>query len=131
MNQPVAGQTLAIVAEGLFLANLLAAPVVAFAVLAWLWASRRNTASPLARCHLDQAFIVSVRGGVLLAILVAAFMLLDGIEHLGPEWTWTIVVVYFTCVHSVLVTLGIVALARAMAGRTYRYPWIGPRHATQ
>ena len=48
------------------------------------------------------------------------------LEHLGAEWTWVLVIVYFTCVHSTLVTLGIFGLARAMAGRRYVYPWIGP-----
>lgn len=128
MNQAIPGQSLAVTAAALFLANLLALPVVAFAVLAWLWAVNRRNAPPLARCHLDQAFYVSLWGALLLSGLVTAVALLDRADLVGREWIWTFVIVYFTCIHSVLVVLGIVALSRAMAGRAYRYPWIGPRH---
>lgn len=122
-----AGQSLAIAAEGLFLANLLIAPGLSFAVIAWLWAKRRRSAPALARCHLDQAFFVSLWGGLLLAVMIAIYTAVASLEHLGAEWTWVLVIVYFTCVHSTLVTLGIFGLSRAMSGRQYVYPWIGPR----
>jgi hypothetical protein len=44
------------------------------------------------------------------------------------EWTWVIVVIYFTCVHSTLILLGMVGLAKAMAGKPWVYPVIGPRY---
>jgi hypothetical protein len=30
-------------------------------------------------------------------------------------------------VHSTLILLGMLGLAKAMAGKPYAYPWIGPR----
>lgn len=127
MNSPAhlpAGRRLAIVAETLYLANLLLAPGLAFAIIAWLWLTRRSEAPALARRHLDQAFFVSLWGGILLVACCGIFVLLGG---LAWKWTWVLVILYFTCVHSALVTFGIIGLAKAMAGREYVYPWIGPR----
>lgn len=123
---PVPGQSLAVAAETLYLVNLMLAPGLAFLVLAWLWIERRQDAPPLARCHLDQTFFVSLRGGVLLVAANAALLLVFGWDW---EWTWVIVIIYFTCVHSTLILLGMVGLAKAMAGKPYVYPWIGPHRA--
>lgn len=120
-----ADQPLAVAAAALFVANLTVAPVVAFLVLAWLWRTRRDTAAPLARGHLDQAFRVSLRGGALLVVIVAAIVALGG-RHW--PWTWVLVVLYFTFVHSTLVICGCLALAKAMSGQAYRIPILGIRH---
>lgn len=119
------GQNLAVAAEVLFLVNLMAAPGLAFAALAWLWLRRRRTAPPLARCHLDQTFFVSLWGGVLIVFACAAILALGGLEW---KWTWVAVILYFTGIHSSLIILGCLGLARAMAGRMYRFPLIGVGH---
>ncbi len=119
-----AGQGLAVTAESLYLANLMLAPGLAFIALAWLWQTRRRAAPPLARQHLRQTFLVSLWGGTLLVTVCAAFVALFGLQS---EWTWTYVVIYFTCVHSTLILFGVVGLSRAMAGKPFRYPLIGPR----
>ncbi|MEW6164781.1 MAG: hypothetical protein AB1642_06940 [Pseudomonadota bacterium] len=118
------GQSLAVTAETLFLVNLMLAPGLAFLVLAWLWLKRRRDAPPLARCHLDQTFFVSLWGGALIVVACAAFLLFFGWDW---EWTWVFVIMYFTCVHSTLILLGMLGLAKAMAGKPWVYPWIGPR----
>ena len=123
---PVPGQPLAVAAESLYLVNLMLAPGLAFLVLAWLWLKRRQDAPTLARCHLDQTFFVSLWGGVLIVGANAVLFLVFGWDW---EWTWVIVVLYFTPVHSTLILLGMVGLAKAMAGKPYVYPWIGPRCA--
>ena len=120
-----AGQGLAVVAEMLFLANLLLAPGLAFVAIVWLWRKHRD-APPLARCHLEQTFFVSLWGGALLVVACAAILMLGGLEW---EWTWVVVIIYFTCVHSTLVLLGVVGLAKALAGKAYVYPLIGRRCA--
>jgi hypothetical protein len=117
------GQALAVVAEALFLANLLLAPGLAFAAIAWLWFGQRE-APPLARCHLDQAFWVSLWGGVLIVVASSAILMLGGF---GWRWTWVAVILYFTCIHSTLVVFGAFGLAKAMAGKPYVYPLIGRR----
>ena len=120
-----ADKPLAVTAAGLFIANLTIAPVIAFLVLAWLWHTRRNSVSSFARNHLAQAFHVSLRGGALLIAVVSALIALGGLSW---PWTWVLVVLYFTFVHSTLVVCGCLALAKAMAGRTYQFPLLGVNH---
>ncbi len=117
------GRDLAVLAEALYLANLLLIPGIAFAILCWLWLKNRASASPLARQHLRQTTFVSFYGGLLIILLSSLFI---GIGGLHWEWTWVIVIMYFTCVHSTLVMFGMFGLAKAMAGQTWRYPLIGP-----
>lgn len=118
-------QVLAITAEGLYLSNLLLLPGISFLILLWLRWHYRKDAGALARCHINQTFLVSLYGGVLLIFLSAAFIALGGLHS---QWTWVVVILYFTCIHSTLVLLGVFGLARAIAGREYIYPLIGPRH---
>lgn len=118
------GHGLAVLAESLYLVNLLVAPGLAFALLAWLWLEHRHSAPPLARSHLRQATFTSVAAGVLIACLSAAIVGLGGWQW---HWTWVVVLTYFVCIHGALVTLGVFALAKAMAGQTWRYPLVGPR----
>jgi hypothetical protein len=117
------GQNLAVAAESLYLINLLLAPGLGFAVLYWLW-RKHPDAPPLARHHLKQTLYVSLWGGLLISGFTAAFLLFGGLQW---AWTWVLVIMYFTCVHSTLVICGMFGLARAMAGKTFRYPLIGPR----
>lgn len=119
------GLGLAVAAESLFLVNLMAAPGVAFAVLGVLWLRHRHSAPALARCHLDQAFFVSLWGGLAIVVLSAALLYFGGLDW---EWTWVAVILYFTCIHSTLIVFGCLGLAKAMAGRPYRYPLIGIGH---
>ena len=123
-TEPVAdGQGLAVLAEALYLTNLLLAPGVAFAVLAWLWHNNKGTAPALAAAPLRQTFWVSLYGGILLVTFPALFLVLGGLHW---EWTWVLVILYFTCIHSTLVMFGMFGLAKAMAGQKWRYPLIGP-----
>ncbi len=123
-DQEAPGQGLAVTAESLFLVNLMLAPGLGFLALAWLWFKRRGAAPSLARCHLDQTFWVSLWGGGLLVGFCAAFLVLGGLHW---EWTWVVVVLYFTCVHSTLILLGVVGLSKALSGKPWVYPLIGPR----
>jgi len=123
-ERDVPGQGLAVAAESLYLVNLMLAPGLGFLAIAWLWLKRRRGAPPLARCHLDQTFYVSLWGGVLIVGANAALFLVFGWDW---EWTWVFVIMYFTCVHSTLILLGMLGLSRAMAGKPFVYPWIGPR----
>jgi len=116
------GEGLAIAAESLYLANLLLAPGLAFAALLWLYLSRRREATPLATAHLDQTVSASVWAGILLIGVNGAILLVGGYD--GPN-VWTVVIVYFTVFHSTLVVLGILGLAKAMAGQCWRYPLVG------
>lgn len=123
IDESTPGLSLAVLSEALYLANLLLAPGVAFALLVWLWQKHKHSAPPLARQHLRQTTFVSLYGGILISVLSAIFIIAGGLDW---EWTWVMVILYFTCIHSTLVMFGMFGLAKAMAGQTWRYPLIGP-----
>ena len=118
----IPGQSLAVWAEVLYLSNLLIAPGLAFAALLWLYFKRSADMPALARCHLRQTISASVWAGVLLVIANLLIILLGG--YAAPK-TWVIVIIYFTTCHSTLVLLGVLGLAKAMAGQKYVYPLVG------
>jgi hypothetical protein len=110
----------AVIAESLFLANLLVAPGLAFVGLLWLW---RRAPTPLARQHLRQAIAGSLWAGALLGGLSGAILAVGGFDSM---WSWLWVILYFTFFHSTLVLFGMVGLSRAIAGQPFRFPLIGP-----
>jgi hypothetical protein len=114
---------MAVVAESLYLANLLAAPGFAFIALVWLW-RRAGADAPLARAHLRQTLAGSLWAGALLGGLSAAILVIGGFDSM---WSWLAVILYFTFFHSTLVLFGMVGLAQAMAGKPFRFPLIGPK----
>ena len=64
----------------------------------------------------------SLWAGGLLVVASGFIIFLGGYD--SPH-TWLIVIFYFTTCYSALVLLGILALARALSGKIYRYPLIG------
>ena len=118
-----AGQNLAVLAEALYLINLLLLPGIAFVVLLGIWLKYKTSAPALARQHLKQTILVSMIGGFLIIVLSALILTLGGLDW---EWTWVILIIYFTCIHSTLVLLGMYALIKAMNGQMWHFPLIGP-----
>ncbi|MGB8545565.1 MAG: hypothetical protein WCD32_09605 [Azonexus sp.] len=118
-----AGQNLAVLAEALYLINLLLLPGLAFAGLLALWLKNKDSAPPLARQHLRQTTFVSLVGGLLIVTLSGLILALGGLDW---AWTWVVLVLYFTCIHSTLVLFGMYGLIKAMAGQVWRFPLIGP-----
>lgn len=117
------GQQQAVLAEGLYLANLLLAPGLAFLILLILYRRSRATTPPLAAAHLRQTLVASLWAGGLLVIVNGLILLLGGYQGAA---TWTLVILYFTLAHSSLVMLGILGLAKALAGQCFRFPLVGP-----
>ena len=117
------GLALAVIAEALYLANLLILPGLAFLVLVWLWWRRRDTAAPLAAAHLSQTLAASLWAGILLIVANGLILLLGG--YRGPQ-VWVIAITDFTICHSLLVVCGAYGLAKAIAGQCWRYPLLGP-----
>ncbi|MGE5153946.1 MAG: hypothetical protein ACM3ST_08015 [Bdellovibrio bacteriovorus] len=118
------GQGLAVLAESLYLANLLVLPGIAFLALGWLFFRCDRNTPELAQAHIHQAFSASLWAGVLLVLVNLLIILFGG--YRGAH-TWVIVILYFTFVHSTLVILGMVGLAKAMSGQCWRMPLIGGR----
>ncbi len=127
-DDTVQGQSLAVVAEALYLINLLLFPGIAFLVLWWLYRKHARTAPPLARCHLRQTVFGSLWAGLMLVAVNLAIILLGGYR---APYTWVVVVLYFLTCHASLVLFGTLGLAKAMAGHFYRYPLIGVHCAGQ
>ncbi|MFA5627277.1 MAG: hypothetical protein WCX90_01205 [Thiohalomonadaceae bacterium] len=117
-------QHLAVTAEALYLANLLLLPGFSFAALLWLYFRHRTTASALARCHLRQTVAASLWAGLILVIINTVILFAGGWQSVN---IWMYIIIYFTLGHSFLVILGMVGLAKAMAGQVWRYPLIGVR----
>jgi hypothetical protein len=121
-GKAVPGQALAIAAEALYLVNLLAVPGIAFALLLLLYFRRGPHTPPLADCHLRQTVSASLWAGILLVAASGLIILLGGDN--APA-TWVVAIIYFTVCHSTLVLIGMVGLAKAMAGKVYVYPLVG------
>ena len=120
----IPGRELAVTAEALYLANLMIVPGLSFLALLWLWWRERGQAPELARGHLRQTVAASLWAGVLLVIANGAILLAGG--YASPH-TWIIVILYFTTCHSTLIFCGAIGLAKALAGKPFRFPLIGPR----
>jgi len=111
-----------VAAEVLYLANLLLLPGLAFIALLVVYVRRIRTAPKLAACHLRQTLSASLWAGALLLAANIIILLLGG--YRSPN-TWMVVIIYFTTCHATLVLLGVMGLAKAMAGQMYRYPLVG------
>jgi hypothetical protein len=121
-NDDQPGQGLAILAESVYLANLLILPGLAFLVLVWIYLRHRSSSPSLARCHLRQTFTASIWAGILLLVANLIIIALGGYN--SPT-TWVVVILYFTTVHAALVLLGTLGIARAMSGKHFHFPLVG------
>ena len=121
LTQPP-GQSLAVMAEVLYLTNLLLLPGLAFLALLFVYRRQIKQAPPLAVCHLRQTLSASIWAGIILVIANLVILVLGGYTS---SWTWVIVIIYFTVCHAAFVLVGTVGLARAMAGKNYRFPLVG------
>ncbi len=115
---------MAIIAESLYLLNLLILPGIAFLALVWMFIKYdNNNLIKISGCHLRQTFSASIWVGLLLVLVT--WVMLSTMNHDSP-YTWMIIIPYFVICHSVLVLLGIMGLAKALAGKKFHYPIIGP-----
>lgn len=114
---------LAIIAESLYLANLLLLPGLAFLTLMWLYFKYENKSSQLAGCHLRQTFSASIWAGLLLILVNGVIILAGGYNS---PYMLIIMILYFTICHSSLVLLGMIGLVKAISGQKFHYPIIGP-----
>ncbi|MCW8931895.1 MAG: hypothetical protein OQL19_16885 [Gammaproteobacteria bacterium] len=112
---------IAMLAEALFLANLLLIPVIPFLVLFYLFRKQAQNPNSVAYNHLRQTFIASILAGIFIVIIAAVFYFFSSTS---AAITWTIILTYLTCVHSVFVMLGIYGLSKAMAGQKVKFPLI-------
>ncbi|OQY52643.1 MAG: hypothetical protein DRR08_07110 [Candidatus Parabeggiatoa sp. nov. 2] len=122
-NADIPGQSLAILAESLYLINLLLLPGIAFLILAVLFFKYESKAPSLAGCHLRQTFSASIWAGLVLILLNGVILLIGGYQ---APYTWVIVILNFVLFHATFVFLGIFGLVNALVGKGFHYPLIGP-----
>ena len=122
----VPGQGVAVAAEALYLVNLLLLPVFGFIALLILYFRNIAQAPALAACHLRQTLSASIWAGVLLLAVNLVIVLTGGYQSAN---VWMLVIIYFTICHATLVLLGVVGLAKALAGQCYRFPFVGRARA--
>lgn len=122
MSPTVGRMSPAVVAEVLYLVNLLLVPGLAFLALLLLFRRHRDSDDALIRIHVRQAFTASLLAGVLLVVVPALIALMGDLRQPG---VWTLLLLYFVSCHGALVLLGVFALARALAGKPYAYPLLG------
>jgi len=124
LKENMPGPPVAVLAEALFLANLMLIPVLGFVLMLVLWWKFRHSDSAIVRNHLQQTVVTSISGAAILIGVSVAIFLLGGLDN---PVSWVIGVLYFLCVHAVLILLGMIGLNRAILARKWRYPLLGPR----
>ncbi len=121
INKDKHDSNIAILAETLFLANLLLIPIIPFLVLFYLYQKYSSKPDTIAYNHLRQTLIASVLAGVFIVLIAGVFYFFSSTS---AAITWTIIITYLTCVHSVFVMLGIYGLSKAMVGQKVKFPLI-------
>jgi len=116
------GKALAVTAEALYLCNLLLMPLLAFLLLLLLDFRFSHEGGDLAMIHLRQTVRASIWAGMLLLPIPLLTLSITGTDS---PMGWTVSILYFVVCHAALVLSGALGLARAMAGKPYRYPLIG------
>jgi uncharacterized Tic20 family protein len=118
------GQSLAVLAESLYVANLLILPFVAFIILCVIFLKKHRKAPALAKSHLEQTMSASIGIAVMFfaASVIVLLLKMWGLEDVA---VWMIVVIVFTIIHATMVLFGVLGLAKAMAGKCWRYPVFG------
>ena len=109
-------QKLAALAQVLYLANLLAVPVLSLLVLCLLWFFSRDSIDAFSHYHFKLALVSGCTALGLLGIPALIFWLL-GYNSAGA---WTTLLMYLLITHTTLVVFGIYGLARAMTGKKLR-----------
>jgi uncharacterized Tic20 family protein len=118
------GRNFAVLVESLYVANLLILPVLAFIILALIFIKKHGSLPALADAHLEQTMSASIWIGVIffIAAITVMSMNLVGVEDVT---LWIIAIITFTIIHATMVLFGVFGLAKALAGKCWRYPLIG------
>ncbi len=118
------GQSMAILSESLYIANLLLIPLLGFIILAIIFIRNHDSAPVLARSHLEQTVSASIWIGLIFFIAALTVMMLNlvGVEDLT---IWMTVIIVFTLFHASMVLLGIIGLSKALSGKCWSYPVVG------
>ena len=108
--------------QTLYLLNITLLPVIAFVIFLLSYQKNKTNDNPLVVQHFRQSFLANIVAGILL-ILVSSLILFFG--SLDSVYTWMWLIMYFLCIHSILILYGVFALIKANSGEEYTYPLFG------
>ena len=106
----------------LFLTNITVIPVISFLYLLFSYSKIKLTNETLLIQHYRQSILANIVAGILLLVVSGLILLLGDFDSI---YTWMWLILYFTCIHSVLILFGVFALIKAQAGQSYIYPLFG------
>lgn len=112
----------AALAQILFLTNITILPVFSFAILLFLYNRTNTEQHSMLIQHYRQSILANVVAGILLFVVSGLIL---GFGSFDSIYTWMWLILYFTCIHSVLILYGVFALIKAQAGQAYVYPVFG------
>ncbi len=112
----------AVLAQVLFLTNITLLPVLSFVILIFLYKKINTKPHSILVQHYRQSILANIVAGIL---LFAVSALILGFGRFDSVYTWMWLILYFTCIHSMLILFGVFALIKAQAGQAYIYPVFG------
>ena len=117
----------AVAGEGLYLLNLLF-PGLPLLVLAWLYFRKRKGISLYLNGHLIQPLIAGIISTCLFIIINLVAAVSGGyssLDNLVSIHSLVALEVYILLVALPFIVPGLLGLTKAMAGQSYRYPFLG------
>ena len=106
----------------LYLTNMTIFPIVSFLILISFYFAAKKNFNELALGHFKQSFVASVFSGILLILTSGLILTLGSWDSV---YTWMFLILYFLCIHTVLILFGVLGLIKAFARKPYTYPVIG------
>ena len=111
-----------VIAHILYLTNITFFPVISFLVLIFRYNKIRHSKNTLEILHYRQSILANIVAALLL-VMVSSIILFFG--SFDSPYTWIWLILYFTCIHSILILYGVFALIKANAKQEYLYPIFG------
>lgn len=122
-NKPAnKGQRLASLAQALYLTNITILPIISFVLLIFIYFKEKSNINDQVLNHFRQSILANIVAAFLLLVVSIAILLLGS---LNSVYTWILLILYFICVHSILILFGVFALIKAWANQRYYYPLFG------
>ncbi|MDH5433171.1 MAG: hypothetical protein OEY19_04440 [Gammaproteobacteria bacterium] len=115
-------QQLAYNAHLYFLLNLTFLPLIAFIWSVLRYFKQKRVMSQATRHHFLQSLVMQFFSGILLIGVSGLIVEFGGWQS---PYTIMILIIYFTCIHSLLILAAVYAMSKTAGGKDYDYPMLG------
>ncbi len=105
-------QKISIIAQSLYLANLLLLPGLSFLVLLHYFMKHKSHYG-VARIHLYRSMQLCILNGILLAVIPLIYIFISA----SFSAALMVTIFYFVCMHSIFVLIGMFNLSRALVSK--------------